>query len=151
MNREVQICFIRPGRPVENGFAESVNRQLRDECLNVSWFSSMADASRKLGTWRSHYNEQRPYSALDDRAPAVFAKLQPHRATRLALRTVSTASATPPQGFAPPAKAALDPDRHLPQDIYYEGEALKRIAQTSDSLLSIWSDYKARKQGTGGP
>jgi putative transposase len=151
INHEVQLCFIRPGRPVENGFVESFNGRLRDECLNVSWFSSMTDASRKLATWRSHYNEQRPHSALDDRAPAVFAKLHPNRATRLALKTVRTATDTPPQGFASPAKAALDPDRQLPQDIHYEGEALKRIAHTRDSLLSIWCDCKAHEMGSGGP
>ena len=27
-----------PGRPVENGFIESFNGRLRDECLNVEWF-----------------------------------------------------------------------------------------------------------------
>ena len=31
----VQLCFIRPGPPVENGFIESFNGRLRDECLNV--------------------------------------------------------------------------------------------------------------------
>jgi putative transposase len=35
MSNEVQLCFIRPGRPVENGFMESFNGRLRDECLNV--------------------------------------------------------------------------------------------------------------------
>lgn len=34
----VQLRFIRPGRPVENGFIESFNGRLRDECLNVEWF-----------------------------------------------------------------------------------------------------------------
>jgi putative transposase len=31
----VQLCFIRPGRPVEHGFIESFNGRLRDECLNA--------------------------------------------------------------------------------------------------------------------
>jgi len=44
----VQLCFIRPGRPVENGFIESFNGRLRDECLNVEWFASLADARQKL-------------------------------------------------------------------------------------------------------
>ncbi len=39
----VQLCFIRPGRPVENGFIESFNGRLRDECLNVEWFSSLRE------------------------------------------------------------------------------------------------------------
>lgn len=60
MNHDVRLCFIRPGRPVENGFAESFNGCLRDECLNVSWFSSLADANQKLAAWRMHYNQQRP-------------------------------------------------------------------------------------------
>jgi putative transposase len=39
MAHGVQLHFIRPGRPVENGFIESFNGRLRDECLNVSWFT----------------------------------------------------------------------------------------------------------------
>ena len=151
IDHDVRLCFIRPGRPVENGFIESFNGRLRDECLNVSWFSSLTDASRKLTTWRSHYNEQRPHSALNDKAPAVFAQLHQQRRMPFALNTLSTASVSPRQGSAPPAKAALDPDRHLPEDDLYEGEALLRIAQTRDSLLSIWSDWTAREPGLRGP
>lgn len=44
----VQLCFIRPGRPVGNGFIESFNGRLRDECLNVEWFPSLAQARQKL-------------------------------------------------------------------------------------------------------
>ena len=72
---DVQLCFIRPGHPVENGFIESFNGRLRDECLNVEWFSSLEDARQKLAKFREHYNHQRPHSALADRAPAVFAAL----------------------------------------------------------------------------
>ena len=72
---DVQLRFIRPGRPVENGFIESFNGRLRDECLNVEWFSSLDDAREKLGKFREHYNHQRPHSSLADRTPAVFAAL----------------------------------------------------------------------------
>ena len=48
MDNGVQLCFIRPGRPVENGFIESFNGRLRDECLNVEWFRSIEDARAKL-------------------------------------------------------------------------------------------------------
>src|SRR5437016_2514104 len=71
----VQLCFIRPGRPVENGFIESFNGRLRDECLNVEWFVSLADAGKKLAKFRQHYNHERPHSALADRTPAAFAEL----------------------------------------------------------------------------
>ena len=42
--RGVQLDFIRPGKPVENAFIESFNGRLRDECLNVHQFTSIADA-----------------------------------------------------------------------------------------------------------
>lgn len=63
MESGVQLCFIRPGRPVENGFIESFTGRLRDECLNVEWFASLSEAQTKLVTWRNHYNHQRPHSA----------------------------------------------------------------------------------------
>ena len=78
MANDVQLCFIRPGRPVENGFIESFNGRLRDECLNVEWFVSLADARQKLAKFREHYNHERPHSALADRTPARFAELYRH-------------------------------------------------------------------------
>ncbi len=71
----VHLDFIRPGKPVENGYIESFNGKLRDECLNVDVFFTLADARRKLHLWRRDYNHQRPHSALVDRTPAEFAAL----------------------------------------------------------------------------
>ena len=69
----VHLDFIRPGKPVENGYIESFNGKLRDECLNVEVFFTLADARRKLHHWRRDYNQHRPHSALADRTPAEFA------------------------------------------------------------------------------
>ena len=69
----VHLDFIRPGRPVENGYIESFNGKLRDECLNVEVFFTLADARRKLGLWQHDYNHHRLHSALADRTPAEFA------------------------------------------------------------------------------
>jgi putative transposase len=83
MSQEVQLCFIRPGHPVENGFIESFNGRLRDECLNVEWFSSLDEARNKLAKFREHYNHQRPHSALADRTPEAFAELHRQKASTL--------------------------------------------------------------------
>jgi putative transposase len=72
---EVHLDFIRPGKPVENGYIESFNGKLRDECLNVEVFYSLADACKKLARWHRDYNHYRPHSALADRTPAEFAAL----------------------------------------------------------------------------
>jgi len=69
----VHLDFIRPGRPVENGYIESFNGRLRDECLNVEVFFALADARHKLERWQQDFNHHRPHSALADRTPAEFA------------------------------------------------------------------------------
>jgi putative transposase len=68
----VKLDFIRPGKPVENGFLESFNGRLRDECLNVEIFFDVEDARRKLERWQADFNHTRPHSSLDDRTPAEF-------------------------------------------------------------------------------
>ena len=42
--RGVQLDFTRPGKPTDNGYIESYNGKLRDECLNLNQFVSLADA-----------------------------------------------------------------------------------------------------------
>jgi len=147
MQTGVQLCFIRPGRPVENGFIESFNGRLRDECLNVEWFTSVEDARKQLAAWRDDYNHHRPHSALADRPPALFASLHGIPPKRFALSGPNTTNGEPRQGFASPADAALDLSRRLPQDSNDQGEALFRIARSQSSLLSLWSDFQARKPG----
>src|SRR6202035_5133218 len=75
MGARLPKCSSPSFASVENAFIESFNGRLRDECLNVEWFSSLEDARQKLAKFREHYNHQRPHSALADRAPAVFAEL----------------------------------------------------------------------------
>ena len=59
---------------MQNGFIESFNGRLRDECLNANLFFSIDDARHKLEAWRLDYNAHRPHSSLDDRTPTEFAR-----------------------------------------------------------------------------
>lgn len=70
--RGVQLDFIRPGKPVENAFIESCNGRLRDECLNVHQFVTLAGAQHILETWRLDYNQCRPRSSLGHLTPNEF-------------------------------------------------------------------------------
>jgi putative transposase len=70
--RSVQLDFIRPGKPVENAFIESFNGRLRDECLNVHQFTSMAEAQHIIEAWRLDYNQRRPHSSLGHLTPNEF-------------------------------------------------------------------------------
>lgn len=71
--RGIRVDFIRPGRPMENGYIESFNGKLRDECLNTNWFQCLDDARQTINAWRIDYNETRPHSSLGNRSPAQFA------------------------------------------------------------------------------
>jgi putative transposase len=56
-----------------NGYVESFNGRVRDECLNVNWFLTPEDAKRKIESWRNEYNTERPHSSLAYRTPNEYA------------------------------------------------------------------------------
>ena len=64
--------YIAPGKPMQNGFVESFNGRLRDECLNETLFSSLTDARKAIKNWKEDYNTQRPHSALGNITPVEF-------------------------------------------------------------------------------
>jgi putative transposase len=70
--RGIAIDFIQPGRPVENGFIESFNGKLRDECLNTSWLGDLQEARTGIQAWGLDYNEVRPHSRLGQVPPATY-------------------------------------------------------------------------------
>lgn len=70
----VRLEFIQPGKPVQNCFVESFNGRFRDECLNESWFVSMADARRIIATWKEQYNGVREHGSLGGLTPNEFAR-----------------------------------------------------------------------------
>ena len=69
-----KLYRVEPDPPMENGFIESFNGKLRDECLNEEWFVDLDDAKTKIEAWRINYNDERPHSALEQRTPTEFAR-----------------------------------------------------------------------------
>jgi len=58
---------------MQNGFVESFNGKLRDECLNETLFCSVSHARAVLPDWKDDYNHVRPHTALGGIAPAQVA------------------------------------------------------------------------------
>lgn|GEM_PF-6522759 len=77
---KVQIDFSRPGKPTDNSFIETFNGSLRNECLNLHWFDSLAEAKREIEAWRRDYNESRPHMAPNDLTPGEFVRQHSLRA-----------------------------------------------------------------------
>lgn len=67
--RCVEWHYIAPGKPMQNGFVESFNGRLRDECLNEHLFANLRHARALIGAWREDYNHHRPHSSLDGLTP----------------------------------------------------------------------------------
>jgi putative transposase len=64
--------YITPGKPQQNGYTESLNDKIRDECLNEHWFGSLAEARKIIENWRQDYNHVRPHSSLGYLTPMEF-------------------------------------------------------------------------------
>ena len=62
--------YIEPGSPWENGYCESFNGKLRDECLNGEIFYSLKEAQIVTEQRREEYNTRRPPPVLAYRPPA---------------------------------------------------------------------------------
>ena len=72
-DQQIGWHYIQPGKPQQNGYMESFNGKLRDECLNEHLFISMTEAQELIEKWRKYYNEYRPHSALKGQTPREVA------------------------------------------------------------------------------
>lgn len=90
----VEWHYIAPGKPMQNAFIESFNGRLRDELLNETLFTSLAQARVALGCWMVDYNGFRPHSQLGWRTPSEFA-LTFHPRRKLALRYANGSAPAP--------------------------------------------------------
>ena len=69
----VKIQYIAPGSQWENGYCESFNGKLQDECLKQEIFYSIREAQVVIGMGQNTYNRVRPHSSLNCRPPAPAA------------------------------------------------------------------------------
>lgn len=97
---DVAWHYIAPGKPQQNAFIESFNGRLRDELLNETLFTSLAQARHLLALWLDDYNTIRPHSAIGNLPPALYAKLSAPDMQR-------HGTLEPDRGFAPHAVAPL--------------------------------------------
>ena len=65
--------YIAPGKPMQNAFIESFNGSFRDELLNETLFSTLAEARETITAWKEDYNRNRPHSSLGNLTPREFA------------------------------------------------------------------------------
>lgn len=74
-SHQVQLDFIQPGRPMQNGFIERFNRTYRTEVLDMYLFDSLEEVKQITEHWQEEYNQHRPHQALHKLPPVSYAKL----------------------------------------------------------------------------
>jgi len=75
----VGLHVIPPGESWRNGYVESFNSRIRDECLNINSFWSLAQARVIISDWKYDYNHHRRHSSLGYQPPARYAATCTHR------------------------------------------------------------------------
>jgi transposase InsO family protein len=75
----IDLHFIPPGEPWRNGYVESFNSRVRDECLNINTFWSLTQARIVIGDWKHDYNNHHRHSSLGYLPPARYAASCTHR------------------------------------------------------------------------
>jgi putative transposase len=100
--RQIEWHYIAPGKPTQNAFIESFNARLRDELLNETLFTSLAQARAVLAAWKDDCNNTRPHGALGNLTPTEYANRSTSGPQRG--RTLRYA-----EGSAPPPRCSTEP------------------------------------------
>jgi hypothetical protein len=83
---QIGLHFIPPGEPWRNGYVESFNSRIRDECLNTNSFWSLAHARVVISDWNTTTTTTADNSALCYQSPARYAATCNHQCTTLVRR-----------------------------------------------------------------
>lgn len=70
--KRVELRFIQPGKPMQNGFMERPNRCYRENVLDVFWLNDLHQIRTRTNIWMQDYNTNHPHSSLEDRPPVEF-------------------------------------------------------------------------------
>jgi putative transposase len=68
-DHEIQIQFIQPGRPMQNGYIERFNRIYRESILDAYLFFELDQVRTLTEEWMDEYNLRRPHESLGNLTP----------------------------------------------------------------------------------
>ena len=69
---DVELEFIKPGRPMQNGFIERFNRTYRGAVLDMYIFETLNQVREQTAEWLQMYNHHRPHDSLGGMPPSEY-------------------------------------------------------------------------------
>lgn len=71
-SRRVELQFIQPGKPMQNGYMERLNRFYREDVLDAYWFNDLHQVRTLTQKWMEDYNTRHPHSSIGDMPPREY-------------------------------------------------------------------------------
>jgi len=71
----IEVQFIQPGKPMQNGFIERFNRSYRTAVLDAYLFRTLQEVKDQTYLSAHQYNTTRPHESLNNLPPIMFTQL----------------------------------------------------------------------------
>lgn len=71
-DNDIDLQFIQPGRPMQNGFIERFNRSFRQDVLDANLFANLCEVKMLSYEFVEDYNHHRPHESLNDLSPVEY-------------------------------------------------------------------------------
>lgn len=71
-SKDIELDFIEPGKPTQNGFIERFNGSFRRGVLDMYVFRNLTQVRDAAEIWLRQYNEEIPHDSLNDLTPVEY-------------------------------------------------------------------------------
>jgi putative transposase len=71
----IQLHFIQPGKPMQNGYIERFNRLYREAILDAYLFFDIEEVRALTQEWMEEYNQRRPHEGLNNLTPEEWKQM----------------------------------------------------------------------------
>jgi putative transposase len=72
----IELSYIQPGKPMQNGYVERFNGSFRREILDLYYFRTIKKVKDIAEEWMIEYNYQRPHDSFGNISPIEFFQKQ---------------------------------------------------------------------------